>query len=295
MESATVPNGNCVRNNYDGVKDLTSSDNENEFDINTNSNIMSSITVNIGTNGHLSRFYDSSTEADLSVPTHRLPDFGIPQKDSSLTLDKILLPQQQQMIDCNENHSHLRGLAISESTITAEAVVSQFPVAASKTSLATSYLSAGSIPAGWSGLDMLAAVTFDAATTASAVSASPALSALSVSSNTNRLQPSYAGGGDYCSNATSNNCASSAINGNHYVPAWQNRQLFMQMWPQQRADIPEQQWFPSLDNNVRMSHQQLPAPVLPTTTTNSNYDRMNHSALSQQPQTLAHNGTTAKP
>ena len=47
------------------------------------------------------------------------------------------------MIDCQENHSHLPGLAISESTITEEAIISQFSVAVSKTSLATSFLSAG--------------------------------------------------------------------------------------------------------------------------------------------------------
>jgi hypothetical protein len=307
IEAEAAPNdiGNWTNDNT--MKAPPSNDSDNERVMNPNVNITSSSILNIGTNGSVIQSYDpfsnhdSSAQslANISVPTqHRLPDFFTPPNVSSFTLDNSRLPQpQQHTIDNNSNHMHSHGLANAKPTITTEAVVSQFPVAAAEKSLETSYRSGGSIPAGWSGLDILAAVTFDAATTTTTTT--PTSSADLTLSN-GPVQPSYSWGGgntNSCSSMTySNHVNSISSNGNHHLPAWQNQQRFIPMWPQQQAQLSDQRWLSSMDSTVRISQQQLQHAV-PTTTSSSTYDdRMNHSFLSQQPQSLAqqqwHNAAT---
>jgi hypothetical protein len=262
------------------------SNNEDEDDNdmvekNTIGYVPSSNILDVGTNSQVSRSYDPFSNHDttpvveLSVPAHhRLPDFITPPNVSSFTLDKKRLPIHQQQQHITD------GLAINEPTISPEAVVSQFPVSASKP---TSYRSSGSIPAGWSGLDILAAVTFDASTTSTAKpmsSMDPTLSSANMVHSIGQLQASYSWGGDSSigrSTSSISNYADNVIgNVKHHAPTWQNQQMMMPMWPHQQAQVSEQQWFPPLNN---MS-------IFPTAPTNSNYNRMNQNFLPKQPQTL---------
>ena len=266
---------------------------DSDLNLKPNDNTMSSNIPEVDTNSHMSQSCDPYANHDSnSVPTPRSPDFVTPLNVLSFTLD-------------NNRSTQPQPHGSSELAVT-ETVGSQPPVAASPTAQSsTLYRSGGSIPAGWSGLDILAAVTFDAAPTTATTTSVPItdptlpVSAFATLSNvthaTGPMSSTHGWGMDNMNHNNTNsmsqgNPIGSYSNGNHHESStsWQNQHRCMPMWPQQQqqphqpAQRLDQRWFPTFDN-VRMSQ---PHP-LPTASMNSMYDRMNHNnMLSQEPQSL---------
>ena len=301
LESAATeaPNGNDSRSNMNPMKPPPSNNGDHDHEMDPNGN---GISLNMR---HISQSYepcsnDTNSVAHLLVSAHRLPDFISPPDVTSFTVVNHRLNPELQQHELDNHGNRMQHELEATTSRTTEVVLSQ-QSAAPETSISTLHRSGGSIPAGWSALDMLAAVTFDAATsttTTSTTSMDPTSSTFAESSNSasstaGPVQASYGwGGGSSNGNNSDNNTrlanqnyGNMYSNGNHHEPTYPNQQQYMPMWPQQQTHS-EQQWYPSM-NTIRMTQQQQ-LPILPTVTMNS-YDRMNHNILSQQQQQQWHN------
>ena len=257
--------------------------------------------TNINVTSNIGRSYDVNSMSQATLPTHRLQDFITHSDVSPNSTDSNRILQQQHVHDDHNSQMHNRHkVDPSESNVPTAALGLQ-PAPTSEAPLSTIYESGGSIPPGWSGLDILAAVTFGAASTMGATttfgtevsstvatSGDPASSAFAVSLNNSSSsghgQSSF--GWERAGNVF-NNHDRSYDSGNHHEPTLQNRQRYMPMWPQQEQQHYQsinqgQIWYPPFEN-FRMSQQQA-VPVLPTGTMTNGYDRLNRIAASQQPQ-----------
>jgi hypothetical protein len=296
VESTGALNANDNHNNINPVKPPPTNDTYRDREIDPLGNGIPSNMLQVGGSSHMSRSYDpyandTNSMAHLSSSAHRLPDFITPPDVSSFTVVNHRLPvhqepqQQQHELDNSSNRMQY-GSEASKTSITELVAPPQSSVP--EVPISTLYRSGGSIPSGWSALDILAAVTIDAAPTTitSTTSMNPALSTFAVSSNSTSstagpVQASYGWGGDSSNgnnhhnnlHQNNQNHGNNYSNGNHHEPPWPNQQQYMPMWPQQQPHL-EQQWYPSLDS-IRMSQQQQQR--IPTVAVNNNYD-----VLSQQ-------------
>ncbi len=262
--------------------------------------------TNINGNSNIGRSYDQysiavSSMSHATLPTHRMRDFITHSDVAPYTSGSNRILQQQHGLDDHNNQMQDQHEAEpSKSNAPTEALGLQ-PAPTSEAPLSTIYGSGGSIPPGWSGLDILAAVTFGAAATIGATttfgtgatstattSVDPASSAVAASlNNTSSSGHGQSSFGWEGTGNVFNNHDRTYDSGNYHEPTLQNQQRYMPIWAQQEQQQYQslnqgQRWYPTVDN-FRMSQQQV-VPVFPTGAVTNGYDRLNHSAVSQQPQ-----------